>query len=342
MPDNVDLEAIRQQVGAAFQQIGRDLEAVNKKAKDATGSGGGFSSLNIAITNMTKNMLGPLGLAAGFYAVTKALTDFADSRLKLQLFSTDVGFTTGMLVGMRKAVFEAGKEMADADRIAGAIGGTLQDLRLKRHGSAIYQDLSQLGQTDWANQLLATVDRGDFNRALNMILEKWETAGPRFRLAMAAAFHLSPSDIDAALHSQEQLNIRGQEIADRYASQVRKYRQLFTESWQYAAGGVLEGVGVALQYIDDAKKRIDAAEANKTSNRHPTHPAKKFSAIGIIGKRSSEAGGLAPAANHCCRMQPLLFLPLAARLLPLVTAARPSMNGSARRLISVVAIAYSS
>jgi hypothetical protein len=45
------------------------------------------------LTGLTKETLGPLGLVYGFTKATQAITASADSRVKLQAFTSDVGLS---------------------------------------------------------------------------------------------------------------------------------------------------------------------------------------------------------------------------------------------------------
>jgi hypothetical protein len=92
MPSDADLQAMQTMITAALQTAGRELTKFNDRAKEATGTSGGLKQMDSALLGIAKNLSGPIGIAALFVGAGKAVADFTDQRLKLSLFSRDVGF----------------------------------------------------------------------------------------------------------------------------------------------------------------------------------------------------------------------------------------------------------
>jgi murein DD-endopeptidase MepM/ murein hydrolase activator NlpD len=254
MPTDAELEAMRAMVTATVQSFGKQMEEFNKKAREAASSSGGLAQMNAMIGGMSRALVGPLGIATALYSAGKALTEFADQRLKLRALSTDIGFTVSTIHNLQDAMFEAGKDTEEATRAISSIGSALKDLQARRFGSQLYDDLSKLGpgMREFAKQLLELVDTGDFDKAMKLLQTKWKDFNDRQRILVADAFRVSPSDIDAGMQViDEHLSARQQEIAERYAKQVRNYRRLISDAWEWALGGALEGISNAAKSITE-------------------------------------------------------------------------------------------
>lgn len=251
MPSDADLQAMSQIVNKALQDATASLTKFANTAKESVGASGGFKQMDSALLGIARNLAGPVGVAAGFYAAGKAVADFADQRLKLSLFSKDVGFSADTIHGLRRAMFMAGKETADADRAISAIGSSLKDLQARRYGAAVYADLMQIGPgvAEVAKELLAAVDKGDFDKALRLIEERWqglngaEKWGVRTRRLVAQALHSTESDIEAGFDRlNHHIDAATQAAAEAQAKQIRQYRQMFADAWEYALGGAIDAI----------------------------------------------------------------------------------------------------
>lgn len=245
MPTDAELQAMSTMIQAAMDTSTKALIKFAQTAKESAGPSGGFKQMDSALVGIAKNLAGPVGIAAGFYAAGKAVADFSDQRLKLSLFAKDVGFSADSIHGLRRAMFMAGKETADADRAISAIGGSMKDLQAKRYGAAIYSDLMQLGpgMHEVAKELLAIADTGDFDKALRLMESKWGEWGPRTRHLVAQAFHVTESDIEAGFDRlNHHIDAKTQEAAERQAKQIRYYRQMFADAWEYALGGAVDAI----------------------------------------------------------------------------------------------------
>lgn len=277
MPDNDDVRAqaeqMRQTIGAAIEQIGRDLKNFHDKAKEAAGSSGGFAQLNTLLGGMTKNLVGPLGMAAGFIAVGRAFTEFIDQRAKLSLFAKDIGLSTENVYNMQRAMFLAGKEFSESAKSIGAIGTALKDLDARRWASSIYHDLIQLGPqfADLGNKLVAL--RGHSEEQIKLIAKTWKDGSPQIRTLIEQTFHVSASDIEIwTKEIDPALNQRQQEIAERYDKQVREWRIKIKDAWEYALGGALEALEKADKFYTapmEGKEPTGAPNYNPRSGYKP-------------------------------------------------------------------------
>src|SRR4051812_44936476 len=106
--DKAQIEAMRLMVGGALQQMGRDIEGLSKKAKDASSQGSGLTNLNSLFTGMTQTFLAPRVLAVAItataFAAARSVEKFALSRIQLQNFSTDVGASVPLINAMTAAM----------------------------------------------------------------------------------------------------------------------------------------------------------------------------------------------------------------------------------------------
>ncbi len=70
-----NLQDMQQMISAAFSTAARELENFQKKAKESTGSSGGVSQLNSMLSTMSKNLVGPVGVAANLEDSRRLIPD---------------------------------------------------------------------------------------------------------------------------------------------------------------------------------------------------------------------------------------------------------------------------
>lgn len=235
MPDNPQAEievTLQDSTSSILKAIGREIDAVTKKMVEAgvkgteafekiqrsSRSGGdttkksneALSGMGSVMDAMGKAMLGPSGLAAGFYTVAKALESFALKRVELQNLSTDIGLTAEKIKSIQR-IFErgglggreAGKEFAIN------IGNQLKDLATMKVDSPLMQNLIRMGEKDFGERLLALVERGDFDTAFDLIMEKFT-----------------------------QIDAKSQEMARHFAVNVLGSRESVFLEWKKASEGI--------------------------------------------------------------------------------------------------------
>ena len=72
-----DLQKLQQAWSGMLSKMGRGFQDFHEQFKQASGGSGAFTKLNTIFADMSKSLIGPLGVAAGIYAVGKSLEDRA-------------------------------------------------------------------------------------------------------------------------------------------------------------------------------------------------------------------------------------------------------------------------
>lgn len=197
MPDNqVEIEvALRDSASSVLKDIGRQIDIVSKKMADTgkTGveafdrikksaqssredtakSNASLTGMSGIMSSMAKTLLSPIGLAAGFVAVERALGRFAGERVQLQAMTADVGMTTGGITVMQRTLARMNLSAGEAQGVIQNLGGQVKELATYKVDSELFGNLVKMGEGEFAKKLLATAESGDFDAAVKMMIHKY-------------------------------------------------------------------------------------------------------------------------------------------------------------------------
>lgn len=198
MPDNKEVEievALKDSTSAVLKQIAQEIDNVSRKLvetgrrgsdafermkRGADQSGGGTKSANTSLAdmntimgNLAKSMLGPVGIAAGFSALTRAMGNFATQRVQIQALSTDLGFTVNSISVMDRTFKRMGMTFEQGRAQMGAWSDKLRELATYKTGSQLYRDLTAMGEREFADKLMKAA-RTNMDQARDMMLSKSE------------------------------------------------------------------------------------------------------------------------------------------------------------------------
>lgn len=261
--DKEQVDALRQMVGAALQQMGRDLEGFHKKAQEASSSTGGFKKLDAIFGSMSKSLLGPIGLAAGFYAVARELEKVAVNSVQMQNFARNTGFASENVQDMQQAMRRMGMSMQEANSVIGTLGSKLNNLAAFKEGSELYRTLSQSqGGVQFANRLKELVQAGNQMGAVNEIIRTFSVQTREAKIALSEYFGVPVS----VLEDYSRASARGIEIWQVNAKEAQKYHDMwvdfevqFSNIWKNIANHGIEGInklGIALSEEGITARRI--------------------------------------------------------------------------------------
>jgi hypothetical protein len=198
--NQIEIEvALRDSTSAVLKDISRQIDTVSKKMvetgktgaeafdkikRSAQGSREESSRTNQSLTGMhgimtgmAKTLLGPTGVAAGFVAVERAMSRFAENRVQLQAMSADVGISTGYISVMERTLARMG--VKGSAEVIQNLGGQLKELSTYKFNSQLFTDLNRMGEGDFAKKLLATVESGDYDKAVRMMIDKYTELGEK-------------------------------------------------------------------------------------------------------------------------------------------------------------------
>lgn len=198
MPEQREVEiALRDSVSTGLRQIGREIDAITRKMKEA-GDGGdnafskfgkgsedakktfdktkeSASGLTGALVGMSRVLLGAAGVAAGFYAVGEALETISKKRVAMQNLGTDLGFTTEKISLMQRALERMGLEAGDQNKIITSFGTSLKEVFKMQEHSGVLQELRRMSEFDFATKLQGMVNAGeDLDKTMQAVAKEWQ------------------------------------------------------------------------------------------------------------------------------------------------------------------------
>lgn len=212
-PSDDDLRSQQQFASAFIQTISRDLENMQKKAKEASSEGGGFHQLNKIFEGMTKSLVGPVGLAAAMYQVGKSLESFAVGRVQLQAFSKDIGLSVPLINAMGRSLDDIGVSAAGQTQTIQRLGTLIGDLAAHGMGSKLATVLRETAGTgEIARQhmqeleQLTKTSRTNADQAVKDLIVILNRGSNELKFHRDADLELQKSQVDALQHTQAEMN----------------------------------------------------------------------------------------------------------------------------------------
>lgn len=244
--DQAQVEAMRLMVGSALQQMGRDLEGFHKKAKDAASASGGFKQLDAAFAGLSKTLIGPLGLAAGFYAVAKSLESVAASSIQLRAFANNTGFAVSQVEGMQQGMRRMGLTAQEANTQIGNLGNKLNNLAAFKEASEFWQTLSRAqGGAELANRMKDLVLAGNQMGAVAEYLRVFNLQSREGKIAMAQYADVTVDSLEkmsAAMRRNIPVWERNMEEAQKYHDTWVDWEVQFDNIWKNITDHGIKGL----------------------------------------------------------------------------------------------------
>lgn len=221
-----DLEAMRTMVQSAVQAMGQALDDFNRKAKESAGHDGGLARLNTIVGSMTKNLVGPVGLAAGIYSAAKSMEEFAQHQVRMASFARDTGFATQNVEQMQQAMRRMGMSVNEAQTTISTLGQKLQNLGVFKEGSDLFRTLSSTqGGAALAYNLMNLVKAGDQIGAVNELLKTFAKQTNDAKIFLAQALGTSVSVLEDLASAQR----RNLEIWEVNREEAQKYHDMWVD-----------------------------------------------------------------------------------------------------------------
>ena len=200
--------AVRDMFSGALREMGKEMEAFNKKAaegarlgsdaladflkhNESVGEGvkkntGHLFGLNKVIGDLTKQIAGPIGLVSAIGMIAKSLDTFAVSQMQLKSLATDTGLTQTQIQQLRLELMKTGLSFNEAtDRIS-KFGDVVNSIATYRQGSPFWQSLERArGGTALAEQVRQLGEQGKQYEAIMTIIERFQDLDPAGQQFMA-------------------------------------------------------------------------------------------------------------------------------------------------------------
>lgn len=244
MATDADLQAMQQVVSASLQTVIRDLAKLQERAKDAAGPSGGVGMLSTTFEKMTRTLAGPVGLAAGIYAVGAALNSFATNRLQVQNFAIDVGASVKMVDALGQSMRKSGISIEEGRQSILTLGGALKELSEKGVGSKLDEVLKNTGVKQETRQALIDKSRKDFDGAMGDLINILNNTGnAQVQSYRAKELGLIQSHVQAMTGYLAELGkvVRASgEDAKYFAAHWVEASTLVTNTWETLGGAALK------------------------------------------------------------------------------------------------------
>ncbi len=237
-------EAMRRSLGGALVQIGNDLTKLDKISKDAISSSGGIGKLEGTFAGLATRMLGPVGVVAGLYQVSNALSNVASSSVQMQAFSRNTGIATDSIKNMSLQLQMAGKTSDEAKATIGSLAATLNDFNTNQQESGLYRNL--VGRNGGAAVIRELKEAKTVMEQMTVIQNVYQRqTTERQRRGVAETFGLDPATIESWIKYKDVLaltfNVNKQALEEYHKSTV-VFNHNVSEMWKAITGNAITGI----------------------------------------------------------------------------------------------------
>lgn len=255
--------ALRDSISAGLRNIGRELDSINRKAVEVGSVGNVFSNMrqettqlgesvtrtNRALgvmgnffTGFARGLLGPAGAVGAMAAVTYEMFRFAETRVQLTRFATDVGLTAREVRGLTNAFEQGGVPFDAAQQRIAQMMGSLKDFNVS-YGSSQFKALVSLGLGDVAGKMVEDTRSGKWPEAMDALAKAYRDASAPIRREIENSFHMSPSDFLDWPRLREEMDstkLKNSEVAEQAYKDWTSLKQNIRSVWQDVQTDVFE------------------------------------------------------------------------------------------------------
>lgn len=234
-------ESMRRSLGGALVQIGNDLTKLDKISRDAVGSSGGIGRLEGMFAGLSTRLLGPVGVIAGLYQVSNALTNVAASSVQMQAFSRNTGLASDSIKNMSLQLEMAGKTSEEAKATIGQLASTLNDFNTNRQESGLYRNL--LGRNGGAAVIRELNEAKTVMEQMTVIQNVYQRqTSDRNRRGFAEAMGLDPATIEGWIKYKDTValafNVNKEEM-EKYTANTAVFNRNVSETWKSISGNII-------------------------------------------------------------------------------------------------------
>lgn len=218
--DRLEIEiALRDAMSSGLRAIARELDAQARKARESNaGLATSFGQITVAFEKtgkttqsaassinamgglmsvMGKQMLGPLGIVAGFVAVAKTLKNFAASNQSVRAMAHNAGLTRDQFNILAQAVQRGTGSLEAGRAAAGKLGAAVQRVVSDQWTAPIFNALNSIQQREVANAMATFARAGKHYDAIITILREFERQTPKNKRIIADAMNMQVSELQA-------------------------------------------------------------------------------------------------------------------------------------------------
>jgi hypothetical protein len=274
--------ALRDSISPQLKAIARELKGLNALRSDSDQSGTGtvdkfhrsttglgstarvvtkdLAGIGSWVVGVGGGLLGGLGAIATIKAVATSLSNMAESRVQMTMFSRDTRFAVEDIEKLRGAMSRMGMSADRADALVAGLSGKLQELQAFKEGSPLFQQLAKMGEggVSLANEL---INEKDYMKSLQKISETFKRQGPEAQAYMVSVLGVPASvleNLDANLRKVRNAPNIDPKVAQQFLDNQKDVSERLNNEW------TLFGEH-ALGRINDFYAKLE----KKTGEAHP-------------------------------------------------------------------------
>jgi hypothetical protein len=260
-------QEMAQALGQSLVKIGNEMQKLDRISKNATSNSGGIGQLDSTLASVGTRLLGPVGVAAGLYQMSSALSKVAESSVVMQAFSRNTGMASENIKDIQLQLRMMGKSTAEANGAISSINGLLNDLATYKEESSLAKTMfGREGGAAFINRLNAAKDRMG---QIDEILRTYRAGNDRQKRGLADALGLDVDTLDRLQTNSGLLrnayNINAADMR-KYHEQTVIFEHNVSEAWKAISGNVITalnqitgGIDGSASTFESAVKRINAA-----------------------------------------------------------------------------------
>lgn len=249
-------EQLRRSMGGALVQVGNDLTKLDRISKDVVSSSGGIGKLDSAFMGLTTRMLGPIGLVAGLYQVSNALSNVAAQSVQLQAFSRNTGIAADNIQNMQLQLQMMGKSSEEAKATVGQLAGLLNDFNTNRQGSSLSQTL--LGREGGAAVIRDLNAAKNVTEQIAVMLKTYQNQPTeRQRRGVAEAFGMDPASMEQLIKDQNLVALTfkaNEEALEKYHRASVIFTNNIDQAYKAMSGHVVAALNDIMGGAEDSQK----------------------------------------------------------------------------------------
>ena len=249
-------QEMAQALGQSLVKIGSEMQKLDRISRDAVSSSGGIGRLDSAFASIGTRLLGPVGLIAGLYQVSNALSGVAAQSVQMQAFSRNTGMASENVKDFQLQLQMMGKTSEEAKNTIASMNGILNNFATYKAESSLAQTMyGREGGAAFLNRLTAAKDRLG---QIDEILKTYRSGNEQQKRGLADVF--TGGDVDVL----DRLVTRSEILRFTFQSsdaELRKYHEstvLFetnvSNAWKAVAGNAIAALNQITGGTEDSAK----------------------------------------------------------------------------------------
>ena len=252
-------QEMAQALGQSLVKIGSEMQKLDRISKDAVSSSGGIGKLDTAFASMGLRLLGPVGLVAGLYQVSNALSTVAAQSVQMQAFSRNTGMASENIKDFQLQLQMMGKSSEEAKNTIASINGILNNFSTYKEESSLAQTMyGREGGAAFLNRLTAAKDRLG---QIDEILRTYRSGNEQQKRGLADIFTGGDVDVLDRLATRSEMlrfTFQNDEAAMRkYHEATVLFETNVSNAWKAVSGNVIKALNDMTGGIEGSRESFE-------------------------------------------------------------------------------------